>query len=141
MATRKNRKTETSPRPKERKSKAAVDYAFPSKQERLPPHISGAYQVAMGTREEILAWMREVPRNTQTILIPFLNKASYRTYGPIFWHVAHVLPEIVARIQRRRFEQLVDALTQLSVAPPGAVSAAPSDAKVKPTKEAPPRRW
>lgn len=63
------------------------------------------------------------------ILLPFSNEASYRKYAPIFWHVADKLPEILARIQRRRFEQLVDALTQLSVALPGAVSAASSDAR------------
>ena len=111
MATRKDRKSKTEPRSKQRKSKVADECAFPSQQERLPPHIPGGYQVAMGTGEEIVAWLRGVPRNTQAILISFSNEASYRIYGPIFWHVVHKLPEIVARIQRRRFEQLVDALT------------------------------
>ena len=112
MATRKDRKSKTEQRPKQRKSKAADEYAFPSEQERLPLHIPGTYQVAMGTGEEIVAWLRGVPRNTQAILITFSNEASYRVNGPIFWHMAHKLPEIVARIQRRRFEQLVDGLTQ-----------------------------
>ncbi len=92
----------------------------------------------MGTGEEIVALLRGVHRDTRAILITFSNEASYRMHGPIFWHVAHKLPEIVVRIQRRRFEQLVDALTELSVALPGAESAASSDARVKPAKGAPP---
>src|SRR4051794_6599271 len=100
-------------------SKLAGDHAFPSEQERLPPHIPGTYQLAMGTGEEIAAWLRGVSRNTHAILITFSHEASYRMYGPILWHVAHKLPEILARIQRRRFEQLLVALTQLSVALPG----------------------
>jgi hypothetical protein len=112
MATFKDRKSKTEHRPKQRKSKAADEYACPSEQERLPLHIPGAYQVAMGTREEIVAWLQTVPGNTQAILIHFSDEASYGIYGPIFWHLAQELPEIVARIQRRRFEQLVDGLTQ-----------------------------
>jgi hypothetical protein len=50
MATRKDRKSKTEPRPKQRKSKLAGECAFPSQQERLPLHISGTYQVAIGTR-------------------------------------------------------------------------------------------
>ena len=134
MATRKNREFKTAPRPKERKSKAAVDYAFPSEQERLPLHIPGTYQVAMGTDEEMVAWLRGVPRNTPAILIPFPNEASYRVYGPIFWHVAHKLPEIVVRIQRRRFEKLVDLLTQLLLELPRAVPRVVRGAGVIPTK-------
>ena len=126
MATRKNWESKTGPRPTGRKSKAAVDYAFPSEQERLPLHIPGAYQVATGTGEEIVTWLRGVPQNTQAVLISFSNEASYRKYGPIFWHLAHKLPEIVARIQHRKFEQLVDALTQLLLPGPRAVSAAVS---------------
>jgi hypothetical protein len=141
MATRKDRKSKTEPRSKQRKSKFAGECAFPSEQERLPLHIPGTYQVAMGTGEEIVAWLREVPRNTQAILITFSNEARYRMYGPILWHVAHKLPEIVAHIQRRRFEQLVDAVTQLLLARPGAVSAAVSGAKVTSAKGALPRRW
>jgi len=114
MATRKNRKSRTSSRVKEMQLKAAVDCAFPSEQERLPLHIPGAYQVAMGARAEIVAWLRGF-QNTHAILIPFPNEASYRMYGPIFWHVVCQLPEIVARIRRRRFEQLVDALMQLKL--------------------------
>ena len=141
MTARKDRKSKTDPQSKQRKSKLAGECAFPDEPERLPPHIPGTYQVAMGTDEEMVAWLRGVPRNARAILIPFSNEASYREYGPIFWHVAHKLPDIVACIQRRRFEQLVDALTQLSVALPGAVSAPPSDAREKPTKGALPRRW
>jgi hypothetical protein len=85
-------------------------------------------------------WLRRVLRDTRAILIPFSNEASYRIYGPIFWHVAHELPEIVARIQRRRFEQLVDALTQLLQEPPGDESAPASDAGVTLAKGALPRR-
>ena len=112
MSTRKDRKSNTEQLPKRRKPKPADEYAFPSEQERLPVHIPGAYQVAMGTREEIGVWLQAVPRNAQAILIQFSDEASYRTYGPFFWYIAHRLPEIVARIQRRRFERLVDALTQ-----------------------------
>jgi hypothetical protein len=110
MATRENRKSRTGPRPKEPESEDAVDSAFPSEQERLPLHIPGAHQVAMGTREEIMTWLGGFPQNMQVVLITFPNDDSYRTYGPIFWHVVRQLPEIVARIGRRRFEQLVDAL-------------------------------
>jgi hypothetical protein len=88
----------------------------------------------MGTDEEMVAWLRGVPRNTPTILIPFPNEASYRVYGPIFWHVAHKLPEIVARIQRRRFEQLVDSLTQLLLELPKDVPKVVPGASVIPTK-------
>ena len=112
MPTSKDRKSKIEQRLKQRKSRAADNYAFPSKQEQLPPHIPGAYQVAMGTREEIVAWLGRVPRNTQVILIHFSNEASYKKYGPTFWHVAHELPEIVARIQSRRFEQLVDGVNR-----------------------------
>jgi hypothetical protein len=45
----------------------------------------------------------------------FPNEHSYRMYGPIFWYVARHLPETVARVRRRRFEQLVDALMQLKL--------------------------
>jgi hypothetical protein len=128
MATRKDRKSKTEPRPKQRKSKLADECAFPSEQERLPLHIPGAYQVAMGTGEEIVTWLRGVPGNDRAILIPFPNETSYRLYGPIFWHVANKLPEIVARIQRRRFEELVDALTQSLLTQPRAVSEADSGA-------------
>ena len=140
MATRKDRKSKAVPRSKQRKSILAGECAFPSEQERLPLHIPGTDQVAMGTGEEIMAWSRGVPRDTQAILITFSNEASYRMYGSIFWHVAHKLPEIVKRIQRRRFEQLVDALTQLLLSRPRAVSAAVSGAKVTPAKGGPPRR-
>jgi hypothetical protein len=92
--------------------------------------------MATGTGEEIVTWLRGVPDNDRAILIAFPNEASYRVYGPIFWHVAHKLPEIVERVQRRRFEKLVDALTQLLVAQPGAVPAAVSDAGVTPAKRA-----
>ena len=140
MATRKDRKPKTEPPSKQRKSKLAGECAFPSEQERLPLHIPGTYQVAMGTDEEMLAWLRGVQRDAQAILITLSNEASYRMYGPILWHVAHKLPEILARIQRRRFEQLVVALTQILLSRPRAVSAAVSGAKVTPAKGAPPRR-
>lgn len=78
-------------------------------------HIPEAYQVAMGTRGEILAWFETVPRNSRAILIHFSNERSYRIYSPIYWYLAHKLPEIVARSQRRRFEQLVDELTRPSI--------------------------
>jgi hypothetical protein len=138
MATRKDRKSKTEPRSKQRKSRLAGDPTFPSDQERLPLHIPGTYQVAMGTGEEIAAWLRGVPQNTQAILITFSHEASYRIYGPLLWHVVHKLPEILARIQRRRFEQLVVALTELLLSRPRAVSAAVSGAKVTPEKGAPP---
>lgn len=138
MATRKDRKSKTKPRSKQRKSKFADECAFPGEQERLPFHAPGTYQVAMGTGEEIVAWLRRVPQNTQAILIRFSNEASYRTYGPNFWHLSHKLPEIVARIQRRRFEQLVETLKQLLPAPSG--FAAMSGAKVRTATGALPRR-
>ena len=141
MATSKDRKSKTEPWSKQRKSKLAGECAFPSEQERLPLHIPGTYQVAMGTGGEIVAWLRRVPRNIQAILIPFSDEARYRMYGPIFWHVAHKLPEIVARIQRRRFEKLVDALTQSFLMRPGAVSAAVPSTRVAPAKAALSRRW
>jgi len=134
MATLKNRKSKTEPGSKKRKSKLAGECSFPSEEERLPFQISGTYQVAMGTDEEMVAWLRGVPRNTPAILIPFPNEASYRVYGPIFWHVAHKLPEIVARIQRRRFEQLVDSLTQLLLELPKDVPKVVPGASVIPTK-------
>ncbi len=134
MATRKVRKSKVEPRSKQRKSKFADECAFPSEQERLPPHVPGTYQVAMGTDEEMVAWLRGVPRNSTAILIPFSNEASYRVYGPIFWHVAHRLPEIVARIQHRRFEKLVDSLTQLLLELPRAVPRVVPGAGVVPTK-------
>ena len=116
MAKRQDRKSKTEQRSEQRNPKLADENPFPSEHERLPLHIPGAYQAAMGTGEEIAAWLQTAPHGTQAILISFPNDASYRAYGPIFWHVAHKLPEIVARIQRRRFEQLVDALTQLLLA-------------------------
>lgn len=115
MATRKSREFTAGSRPKQRKSKITDEYPFPSPQERLPPIIPGACNVAMGDGEEIGAWLRAVPQNTQAILIRFPNEASYKIYGPIFWHVVCQLPEIAARIRRRRFEQLVDALMQLEL--------------------------
>lgn len=84
MATRKDRRSKTEPRSKQRKSKLAEECAFPSKQERLPFHIPGAYQVAMGTGEEIVGWLRGVPRNTRVILISFPSQTRYRIYGPVF---------------------------------------------------------
>jgi len=140
MATRTDRKSKIEPRSRQRQSKLVGDHAFPGEQERLPLHIPGTYQVAMGTGEEIAAWLRGVPRNTLAILITFSHEASYRMYGPILWHVVHKLPEIRARIQRRRFEQLVDTLTELLLSRPRAVSAAVSGAKVTTTKGAPPPR-
>jgi hypothetical protein len=134
MAARKDRKSKAEPRSKQRKSKLAGECAFPSEQERLPLHIPGTHQVAMGTNEEIVTWLRGVPRNTPAILIPFSNEASYGVYGPIFWHVAHKLPDIVARIQRRKFEQLVDSLMQLLLALPRAVPKVVPGAGAIPTK-------
>jgi hypothetical protein len=139
MATRKSREFKTGPPPKQRQSKVSNEYAFPSEQERLPVHIPGAYQVAMGTQEEIMAWLQGVPPTSHAILISFSDEASFKKYGPIFWYVAHELPEVVARVRRRRFEQLVDALTQLLLAAPGRVSAASSDSKARPKKRVLPR--
>lgn len=139
MATRKNRKAKTESPSKQRKSKLADECKFPSEQERLPLPNQGAYQVAMGTGKEIAAWLRGDASNDRTILIRFPNEASYRRYGPIFWHAANKLPEIVARVRRRRLEQLVDELTQLLLAQPGALPAV-SDAGVTPAQKALPRR-
>jgi hypothetical protein len=115
MPTRKSREFKTEPGPKQRKSKIADEYPFPNPEERLPPIVPGACNAAMGDSEEIVAWLRGFPRNTQTILILFANEASYRMHGPIFWHVVRQLPEIVARIRRGRFEQVVDALMELKL--------------------------
>ena len=139
MATRKDRKFQTEPRSKQRKSKLADECTLPSKQERLPLHIPGTYQVATGTGVEIVTWLRGVPGNHRAILISFPNEASYRVYGPVFWQVANKLPGIVERIQRRRFEELVDALTQLFLTQPGTVSAAVPSTRVAPAKGALPR--
>jgi len=142
LAKRKEQKPKAEPRPKRSKSKLAQYPAFPSDLERLPLHIPGTYQLAMGTGEEIVNWLGQAPGNAQAILIPFPNEASYRMYGPIFWHVAHKLPEIVERTQRRKFEQLVDSLTQLFMAQPGTASAVVSEAPVtQATKALPRRRW
>ena len=79
MATRESRDFKTGPRPKQRKSKITDDYQFPREEERLPLHIPRACNVAMGDGEEIVTWLRRVPRNTQAILILFPNEASYRS--------------------------------------------------------------
>jgi hypothetical protein len=126
VTTRKSREFKTGPQHKERKSKVNNEYAFPSRQERLPVHHPGAHQVAMGTREEVVAWLQRIPGNSHVILISFSNEATYKKHGPICWHVAKELPKIVARVRRRRFEQLVDALTQLQMVLPGALSRASS---------------
>ena len=110
---RKTRELETGPSLRQKKSKITEECTFPGQQERLPLYIPGAYQLAMGTREETIAWLRGVPLNVQAILITFSDEASYRTCGPTIWYAAQELPKIIARIQRRRFEQLVDALTLL----------------------------
>ena len=115
MATRKSREFKTGPRPKQRKSKIAGEYPFPSLQERLPSLVAGDCNTAMGDGEKIVTWLGGFPQDTQVILISFPNEASYRTYGPTFWNVVRQLPEVVARIRRRRFEQLVDALMQLTL--------------------------
>ena len=115
MATRKSPEFKIGPRPEQRKSKIAGEYPFPSLQERLPPLIPRACNVAMGDGEEIVTWLGGFPHDTQVILISFPNEASYRTYGPTFWNVVRQLPEVVARIRRRRFEQLVDALMELKL--------------------------
>ena len=140
MATSKDRKSKTEPRSKQGEQKLAGECALPSEQERLPLRIPGNFQVAMGTDEEIVAWLGGVSGNGRAILISFPNEASYRRYGPIFWHVAHKLPEIVERVQRRRFEKLVDALTRLSLVQPEAASAAGSGTSVTRAKRALPRR-
>jgi hypothetical protein len=113
MATRKSREVKTGSRPKQRKSKVTDECLFPGQQERLPLHIPGAYEVAMGTGEEVAAWLQGASGNSHAILISFSDEASFRVYGPIYWHVVRKLPETVSRIQRHRLEQLVDALTQL----------------------------
>lgn len=140
MATHKDLKSKTEPGPKQRRSRTPSGFVFPSNRQRLPLHIPGTYQVAMGTSDEIVTWLRSVPREKRAILILFQNDASYRIHGPIFWHVAQKLPEIVARVRRRRFDQLVDALTKLLPALPGPASAAGSGARVTPVKRALPRR-
>ena len=141
MATRKDRKSKTVPRSKQRESKFADYCTLPSEQERLPLRIPGAYQVATGTAEELVTWMGEVSDNEQAILIPFADEESYRRYGPIYWHAAQILPKIVARVQRRRIEKLVDVLTEILLEQPGVVSATLPGARVPPVKGAKPRRW
>jgi hypothetical protein len=110
---RKSREFKTGPELKQKESKMTEERKFPDQQERLPLNITGAYEVAMGTREEVMAWLQRVPGNSHAILISFSNEASFRVYGPIYWHVVRELPETVSRIQRRRLKQLVDALTEL----------------------------
>lgn len=118
MATRKDRKTRPEPKPKEGRPRSAVSYPLPSAQERLTPYVPGRYQVAMGTGEEVADWLRAVPATTRGVLIAFETEACYETYGPFLWYVAQNLPEIAAeiqrrkRLQRRKFEEFVDALTQ-----------------------------
>ena len=120
MANARDRKSNKGP--KRNKRRLADEFAFPSERERLPLPNSSAYQVAMGTNEEILGWLSKLPPDGRLVLITFSNEASYRKYGPIYWHVAQMLPEIVARIQRRRFEQLVDELMQSTGSLTGAQS-------------------
>lgn len=112
MTKRKDRKSKAESPSKQGNSQRVDEYTFPSEQERLPLHIPGAYQVAMGTGEEIRAWMQGVSPNMRAILVPFPNEESYKMYGPLFWHLAHRLPVIVARVQERKLEELVDALSQ-----------------------------
>ena len=140
MATRKDRKSKTVPRSKQRESKLTDYCTLPNEEERLPRRIPGTYQVATGTAEELVAWMGEVSDNEQAILIPFADEESYRRYGPIYWHVAQILPEIVARTQRRNFDKLVDVLTEIFMEQRGAVSATLLGARVPPVKGAKPRR-
>lgn len=105
MATRKDRDSKTKPKSKSMGPNLAVDCESISAQERLPPydeHAPFGYQVVAGTGEEIVAWLRGVPKNTRAILITFPNEASYAIYGPLVWHVAHKLPEIDTRIRRRQ---------------------------------------
>ena len=140
MANAKDRKSKTESGPKRNKRRLADELAFPSDQERLPPPNASTYQVAMGTKEEIVGWLKGIPSDSRLILISFSNEVSYREFGPIYWHVAQMLPEIVARIQRRRFEQLVDELMQPTGAPTGANSAKSSRARATHVKRAAPRR-
>ncbi len=140
MADAKDRKSKTKSGPKRNKPKVADEFAFPSDQERLPVPNSSTYQVAMGTNEEILGWLRELPPDGRLILITFSDEASYRKIGPIYWHLAQMLPEIVARIERRRFEQLVDELMQPTGVPAGAISAKAPRVRAARVKRATPRR-
>jgi hypothetical protein len=119
MTKRKQRKPKTD---EQIKWTPGEEFALPSAEERLPSYIPDAYQVAMGTREEVLGWLRRIPRDRRVILISFPSETGYRTYGPIYWHVARKLPEIASRVQRRQFEQLVNALTESRSAQPGAAS-------------------
>ena len=140
MAKRKERKPEAEPRPKQSKSKLADEWAFPSDQERLPLHVPEGYQVAMGSGAEIVNWLEKAPGNMQTILVRFPNEESYKAYGPILWDVSNKLPEIVARTQRRKFEQIVHALTDLSLASSGAEFTNVFGAHATRAKSAQPRR-
>ena len=140
MAKAKDRKPKTESGQKRNKRALVDEFAFPSDQERLPLPIASAYQVAMGTKEEIVGWLRGIPSDSRVILITFSNEASYRKYGPIYWQVAKMLQEIVARIERRRFEKLVDELMQSTEAPTGANSAKASRARATRVKRAAPRR-
>jgi hypothetical protein len=114
MAPRKGKKppAERNPkRSKRNKQKTVLDLARLSHRERLPVRVPGAYQVATGTGEEILDWLKGVPKDGRLILIQFADEGSYKKYGPIYWQLARMLPLMVAQIQRQRGETIDDALT------------------------------
>lgn len=79
MATRKSRELKTGSRLKQRKSKVTDECKFPGQQERLPLNIPGAYEVAMGTREEVLAWLQRVPGNSK--LASVWNRCVHCRFG------------------------------------------------------------
>ena len=88
MATSKSRQS---------KSMNAFDVAPASARVRPLPYaeyISQDYLAFMGTREEIISRLSEVPKNHRVIVIPFPDEASFKAYGPIVWYLVKILPEV-----------------------------------------------
>ena len=59
MGMRKDLESKTKTKCGQREAKSAVDFAFPSAQERLMPYEAGTprrYQVVTGTGDELIAW-------------------------------------------------------------------------------------
>jgi hypothetical protein len=105
MATSKSKQSE---------SMNAVDVA-PASSRVLPlpyaEYTSQDYLAFMGTREEMISRLSEVPKNHRAIVIPFPDEASFKAYGPILWYLVKILPEVAERFRRSQIEvleQLID---------------------------------
>jgi len=106
----------TTSKSKQTKSMNAVDVAPASARVWPLPYAeytSQDYLAFMGTREEILSRLSEVPKDHRAIVIPFPDEASFKAYGPILWYLVKILPEVAERFRRSQIEvleQLIDEL-------------------------------